>query len=271
MKFTILFLFAIVAIVNCQETEGDRRITGGTNAVPGQFPWHARLEPFNGITRRICGGALIRYNWVLTAAQCIYGARDIIVRLGIVNILGGGGTSFLVRNANHIITYPNYNGDVEHSIFQNDIGLVFIAGASESILSNTINTVPLPNPYANFTDSFGLATGFGLTEDGNNAVQSMVLQFALLPIITREACRQQHGTSVITDNHICANSFGGSSTCAGDEGAPLITYINLNPVLVGIGSTPLKLCTQGYAAIFTDVPRYIDWINRVIAFTPFNL
>lgn len=270
MKYTILFLLAIAIIVESKEIERDRRIAGGAEARLGQYPWHARIEPFNGLTRRLCGGALIRFNWVLTAGQCIYGARDIIVRLGIVDILAGGGTAFLIRNSAHIITYPNYNGDLQNSIFQNDIGLIFIEGATENILADRINTISLPtNLNLNVTDHFGIATGFGFFEDGENAVQSMQLRFVLMQITTREACRQQHGTSVITDNHICSLTFGGSSTCVGDEGAPLITYLNLNPVLVGIGSTPLQLCTQEFPAIFTSVVRYLDWINRVISVVPF--
>ncbi|CAG9806534.1 unnamed protein product [Chironomus riparius] len=267
MKCTILFLLAIAVIA--EEIERDRRITGGSPAARNQFPWHARIEPFNGLSRRLCGGALIRFNWVLTAGQCIYGARDIIVRLGIVNIIEGGATSFLISNANHIITYPNYNGDYEHSIFENDIGLIFVQGATENILGSRINIIRLPNANANFTDHFGLVTGFGFVGDNDNAIQSMELRFAIMPITTRESCVQQHGTSVITDNHICANSFGGSSTCLGDEGAPLITYVNLSPVLVAIGSTPLRLCTQEYPAIFTSVVRYLNWINSVILVVPF--
>ena len=271
MKFKIIFVLAIAVIGESKEIDKSRRIAGGAEATAGLFPWHARVEPFNGIDRRLCGGALIKYNWILSAGQCINGAREIIIRLGVVNILQGGGTAFLIRNQAHIIVHENFNADLENSIFVNDIGLIFIEEATQNILGDRINTISLPtNPNLNVVDYFGIATGFGFSEDGEDALLSMQLRFVGMQIINRNTCIQQHGSSVVTNNHFCTLTDGGVSTCIGDEGAPLITYLNLNPVLVGIGSTPLQRCTLGFPAIFTDVLQYLDWINRWTSIIPYT-
>ena len=47
--------------------EQDHRITGGQDAVCGQFPWQAAIIIDN---RFFCGGSLISDQWVLTAAHC---------------------------------------------------------------------------------------------------------------------------------------------------------------------------------------------------------
>ena len=47
--------------------EQANRLSGGQNAVRGQFPWHAGIIIDNS---RFCGGSLISNIWVLTAAQC---------------------------------------------------------------------------------------------------------------------------------------------------------------------------------------------------------
>ncbi|KAG9471134.1 hypothetical protein GDO78_015705, partial [Eleutherodactylus coqui] len=43
------------------------RIYGGTDAAPGEWPWHATLS-YNG--KPNCGGSLISDKWLLTAAHC---------------------------------------------------------------------------------------------------------------------------------------------------------------------------------------------------------
>jgi len=47
--------------------EQANRITGGSPAAPGQFPWQAALHIDNAY---FCGGSLIGSLWVLTAGHC---------------------------------------------------------------------------------------------------------------------------------------------------------------------------------------------------------
>lgn len=47
-------------------SRGGSRIVGGQTAVRGQFGFFVKLESFDGRWQTPCGGALIKYNWVLT-------------------------------------------------------------------------------------------------------------------------------------------------------------------------------------------------------------
>ena len=46
------------------------RVVNGQDASPHSWPWQISLRVRG---RHICGGSLIRPNWILTAAHCVYG------------------------------------------------------------------------------------------------------------------------------------------------------------------------------------------------------
>ena len=53
--------------VHVPPKEQANRITGGSTAARGQFPWQVALIIDSG---SFCGGSLISDRWVLTAAHC---------------------------------------------------------------------------------------------------------------------------------------------------------------------------------------------------------
>ncbi|XP_070508848.1 collagenase-like [Chironomus tepperi] len=274
MKQKILFLFSIILIISFVEC---RRIAGGWDAEPGSVSWHVKVEPSNGSFRRLCGGALIKYNWVLTAGQCLYNARDVIVRLGVINRLDGAEPAiFWVRNREHIIVHENYDENPERGSHTNDIGLIYLEESDESILDITdeqnlrlISTVPLLTDANLIPEGqLGIASGFGFYSDGPDAIQSMTLQLVDMTVMDLDQCIQRHAPEVVTEYNICTNTTGGKSTCIGDEGAPLVSVHDNNIVLVGIGSTALLNCQQEIPAIFTSVPKYLDWILNEIEDAP---
>lgn len=68
--FVCLFLFLIYdnTTTGCGSRPAGARVVGGENAMPHSWPWQISLR-VNG--RHICGGSLIRPDWVVTAAHCV--------------------------------------------------------------------------------------------------------------------------------------------------------------------------------------------------------
>jgi secreted trypsin-like serine protease len=56
-----------------------KQIVGGALASRGQFPWQVSIHIDNAY---LCGGSLIRNNWVITAAHCTYTRASSTVRIG---------------------------------------------------------------------------------------------------------------------------------------------------------------------------------------------
>lgn len=215
MNQKVLFLLSI--FLNSTFAKSGR-IAGGGISLDGYFRYHVKVEPSTGSFRRLCGGALIRYNWVITAAQCIYNARDAFVRLGVIDRLTGPEAAlFWVRDREDMYVHEDFsNTDIS-----SDIGLIYLRNATEDLLLKTdingrelILTIALPpNPNINIDDVPGVVTGFGFTGDGDDALKSMKLRYATMRTITLQACQAYHGTTLITGGNFCTDTTDGNSYC----------------------------------------------------------
>jgi Trypsin len=158
----ILAIFLIFALALCIASEDNRRIAGGVQASKGDFPWHVKLVSFStGGAIRVCGGALIKYNWVLTAASCVYDSIETLAWLGSVQIFGlDHEYSFYINNREYIRYRRDFNLPIGYA---NDIALLYLADSSESVLDNPyVATIPLPYPDDDYIyDRFGFTSGFG--------------------------------------------------------------------------------------------------------------
>ncbi len=65
-----LIFFPKLANVECGRRPAAPRIVGGTDAVPGSWPWQVLLD-FKGFPGpQWCGGSILNEYWIVTAAHC---------------------------------------------------------------------------------------------------------------------------------------------------------------------------------------------------------
>lgn len=260
----LLILLTLIAFALCHKNE---RIAGGNYADYGDFGHHVFLQVYNNNVFSICGGSLIRYNWIATVAHRVLNFVYIQAYIGLIDRNEGPLThSVRIEDKNHVYVHPNYED------FANDIALIYLESAELAWLEHPwVDVIPLPNVDDSSIDligKIGTATGFGLTSDEPGSVASYKLKYVEMPVISNQECMSYFGEFII-DSKVCTNTISGS-TCGGDEGAGLIAEIeNGRKVLIGIGSFRSGLgCTQEHPAVFTRVTEFVDWILDVVGHPP---
>lgn len=131
----------------------ESRIVGGDDARPGQFPYMASIRRDSGIF--MCGAAIIRPRWILTAASCFEGLMhtEIFVVVG-THLLSTGGIRHEIRSFE---IHPRHIPDP----LANDIALVQ--------LDPPVTYTDLVQPIQPASIRFGgqlpaVVTGWGFTE-----------------------------------------------------------------------------------------------------------
>jgi TPR repeat protein len=265
-----------------------RIIGNGFKVRRGAAPWQAllwrppllnrqRLVPEQ---RVLCGGAVIREGWILTAAHCLtdekglsilYGGHE--VRLGLINPLSDEGYSYpILRVEGH----PDYDPNT----FAFDIALVQYdtrAGkrGSEVLPIARIRTDPKPlgsRPIK--TGDPAYTYGWGRTELVGGEKPD-VLRGARLSLRDPASCTavtRFGGRDVRRDSVLCADQAKGQrggQACYGDSGGPLITYADPDkvPTIIGVVSAGEKCGTTGTASRYVRVahPTVQAWLNRVLS------
>ena len=125
----------------------------------------------------------------------------------------------------------------------------------------------LPFPYV---------TGWGSIEprmlnDQRGLVDSDVLKQFAVPLRGRRTCRESLeliNEDLFTANMFCAGYTDGYGSCEGDSGGPMVrqkfkddaTWYQIGIVSWGVG------CAQrGQYDYYTDVAKYVDWVNEKMA------
>merc|ERR1719348_333261 len=231
-----------------------KRIVGGEEATPHSYPWMAALF-VDG--KWFCGGTLISDEWVLTAAHCAHGAKEMRVMLGAHNVREASEEGRIELTTTDFFTHPEYNSYNIH----NDLALVHLPQKVE--FGPTIQPVCLP-AHSDASESFAklqaVASGWGKPSDDATTI-SPVLRAVDVETITNLMCALEFPLQV-NKNVICISGANGKSTCNGDSGGPL--YLVTDGVHKQIGITSFGSasgCEKGWHAAFTRPTSYLQWIE----------
>ena len=206
-RFTLIVL-AVAAFAAIPSADAAMIVGGRPASRPYQFM--ISLQTQSGSHR--CGGALIRSEWVLTAAHCVDGddPEDLQIMIG-SQLRSQPGD---IIELEQILVHPQYEGNGY------DVALLHLASAATQT----------PTRIADASEQSLWAPGDVATAIGWGSNNYLVgsspdqLQEVELPVVSDADCDLSYGTyGWDPSTEVCAGEpTGGRDTCQGDSGGPLM-------------------------------------------------
>ncbi|XP_067878700.1 uncharacterized protein [Heterodontus francisci] len=240
-----LFIYIFIILDNCV------KIIGGKEAVPHSKPYMVSIQYQK---QHMCGGALIKPSWVLTAAHCQ--KQNIRVVLG-AHSISGKEKEQQIFTVKRMIPHSLYDS----KLLTNDIMLLQLNG--RATLNKFVNVLSLPNSGKDVKDGVICnVAGWGVTRYGTKKTSDK-LQQVNVTVVDRNLCSEYYTYNpAITEDVLCAgDKKGAKDSCQGDSGGPLLCDGQFNGI-VSFGCDCGKPKKPG---IYTRLSnKYLSWIKKTI-------
>lgn len=202
----------------------------------------AGIDPA-GFAQVFCTGSVIQDTWILTAAHCITGSRDIQAFGLELSVIWG--TDIVSQGYTHAIpwaeaiAFPGYTD----AVFANDIGVIELAEPVPPWVKKTVlNDAPLDDGWIGTELTF---VGYGITRDGNN--DAGVLRQATIPITDFDA---QYIYAFDADSNVCQ----------GDSGGPSFRSVDGYEAQVGVNAFVTPSCAGGSSGS-SNVVEFLGFVR----------
>ncbi|XP_029019568.1 hepatocyte growth factor a isoform X2 [Betta splendens] len=226
------------------------RIVGGHQVRGPDGSWVVSIQRENV---HLCGGSLIREDWVLTDQQCFTSCvpdlRDYSVQVGL-------------RHLNESSNHPRLH--ISRLICGPEgSNLVMLKLADPAPVSEGASTIHLPVKECHIAEGTNCTMyGWGETK---SAATGEALNRVTMPMVDNDMCSQIKGDA--GDSRICAGGRRGEGVCDKDNGGPLVCQEHERKVVVGVSIQRTK-CASSQPALFVNVAFYSEWIYKVFKLYP---
>ncbi|KAM6279758.1 acrosin-like [Porphyrio hochstetteri] len=242
------------------EYYGMSRVVGGTDALPGAWPWIVSIQnPWKPGTGHVCCGSLIHPEWVLTAAHCFVNAWNVTmwhVMIGTTHLTHLDPAA-QVRGIRRLIVHEHYYNITQ----KNDIALLEL---DQPVLCSAYTQLAcVPDATLRVSQlTTCYASGWGAMMEGASSTD--VLQEAKVNLIDIHLCNSSgwYRGAVHTHNLCAGYPQGGIDTCQGDSGGPLVCRDNNAEYfwLVGVTSWGWGCARAKRPGVYTSTQHFYNWI-----------
>ncbi|KAK8761461.1 hypothetical protein V5799_027268 [Amblyomma americanum] len=271
---SVALLTAVLVALLAQATHGavqcgvsrtpGRRIVGGREALPGEFPWQVALRIREFV---FCGGAIVSPTEVVTAAHCVEGMspKRLNVLAGTLKKSAPLDDTAQERWVKEITVHEKFVGNDNLS---NDIAVLKLNDSFDFEGSGGF-VGPVCLPEENYkAEALLTVSGYGTLFAGGPVAGQ--LRAVSVPVINDEKCGRIYKEafdSFHQDNPFDADAMfcamqegGGKDSCQGDSGGPAIQRRGGLAELVGVVSWGVGCGHSRFPGVYTEVPRYVPWI-----------
>ncbi|XP_039648438.1 hepatocyte growth factor a isoform X1 [Perca fluviatilis] len=226
------------------------RIVGGHQVQGTDGSWVVSIQREKV---HLCGGSLIREDWVLTDQQCFTSCvpdlKDYSVQVGL-------------RHLNESSSHPRLR--ISRLICGPEgSNLVMLKLEDPAPVSEGASTIHLPVKECHITEGTN-CTMYGWGETKNTGYDD-ALNALTMPMVNNDMCSQIKGDA--GESRICAGGKRGEGVCDKDNGGPLVCQEHERKVIIGVSIQRTK-CASSQPALFVNVAFYSEWIYKVFKLYP---
>ncbi|KYN09025.1 Chymotrypsin-1 [Trachymyrmex cornetzi] len=252
LALAILQLSAL-AVVDSYRDETARLVNGKSTCIK-ENPHCASIKVLG---EYMCGGNIISKQHILTAAHCVYSLYYNKTLLKSTTVVTG--TTYLDKGGvTHKVEKVYFHERYDpHVLGVNDIGLIKLLNTIK--FGPTQQRIMLPKSDIAFNENVMIAAWGrkGFEKPLHNNLQKLDMK-VMLPTTCQDRYDKSSLIMRIDKNNFCTYIKNGIGLCNGDSGSGVIRKRDRKIVGLVSGGIP---CAKGYPDIYTNVCRYVDWIQ----------
>ncbi|XP_029568260.1 granzyme B-like isoform X2 [Salmo trutta] len=250
-----MYLYLLILLLQLlSSTASESGIVGGKIAKPHSRPYMVSLQHRG---HHVCGGMLIREDFVLTSAHCLKDAYPLTVVLGAHNL-----AKEEKKSRQEIQVVHSHRHPLHRQYRQLTYDIMLLQLKTKAKLNRFVKVTGLPKKDGSIPANIKCSVaGWGKTNSNNSRVLGILMEVAVT-LEDNSKCKSVWQKYFDKKQMICTCTTRGKGFCQGDSGGPLICN-NKAQGIVAFNSA--ERCDDSrYPHVYMKIPFFMPWIKEVL-------